>query len=221
LATILFASWALAGRASASTATVKLSSLSLVGVEQHNEMLGSPTAPVRMVYFDDTQCPFCEEWHRNVLPTLIKRYVRTGKLQIQWRGFPVVGPDSVKGERFVLAAGLQDHLWDVLDDVFANQGAENSGWLTPALLEQIGSSIPGFNVPRAMADTGSQAVSQEAHADSQLGRKRNLQGVPSFLLGRRGQALRLLTVNSLTPAEFTGPITRLLHRRGATRRLLT
>ncbi|HEV3070926.1 MAG TPA: hypothetical protein VGY76_05820 [Solirubrobacteraceae bacterium] len=125
----------------------------------------------------------------------------------------------MKGERFVLAAGLQDHLWDVLNDIFANQGAENSGWLTPALLEQIGNSIPGFNVPQAMTDAGSPAVSQEAHADSQLGRKRNLQGVPSFLLGRRGQALHLLTVNSLTPAEFTGPITRLLHRRGATRRL--
>jgi protein-disulfide isomerase len=198
---------------------VKLSSLSLVGVEQHNEMLGSPTAPVRMVSFDDIQCPFCEEWHRNVLPTLVKRYVRTGKLQIQWRGFPVVGPDSVNGERFVLAAGLQDHLWDVLDGVFANQGVENSGWLTPALLEQIGSSIPGFNVPQAMADAGSRIVSQEAHADSQLGTRRNLQGVPSFLLGRRGQALRLLTVNSLTPTEFTRPITRLLHRRGTTRRL--
>jgi protein-disulfide isomerase len=218
MATVLLTSWALAGAAAASTTAVKLSSLSLAGIEQHNEMLGSPTATVRMVYFDDLQCPFCKEWHMNVLPTLVKRYVRAGELQIQWRGFSVVGPDSVKGERFVLAAGLQNRLWDVLDDVFANQGAENSGWLTPALLEQVGSSIPGFNVPQAMADTGSQAVSQEAHADSQLGRKRNLQGVPSFLLGRRGQALRLLTVDSLTPAAFARPITRLLHRRGATHR---
>jgi Thioredoxin len=86
MATLLLTTWALTGPVSASTAAVKLSSLSLAGIEQHNEMLGRPTAPVRMVYFDDTQCPFCEEWHRNVLPTLIKRYVRAGKLQIQCAG---------------------------------------------------------------------------------------------------------------------------------------
>src|SRR4029077_17875384 len=38
--------------------------------------------------------------------------------------------------------------------------------------------------------------------------------VEAVVAGWFTQALRLLTVNSLTPAQFTGPITRLLHRRG-------
>lgn len=206
----LLAICALVGPVSASQAAVRRSPLSLAGVPQHNEVLGSPVAPVTMVYFDDPQCPFCREWHTRVLPTLVRRYVRTGKLQIHWEGFSIIGPDSVTGARFILAAGLQNHLWDVLDDVLANQGEENSGWLTPPLLEQVGASIPGFNVSQAIAAVRSRTVANELSTGERLGREWRLRGVPSILLGGRKHRLRLLNVNALTPAEFTNPIARLL-----------
>jgi protein-disulfide isomerase len=206
----LLAIWALAGPVSASRAAVRRSPLSLAGVPQHNEVLGSSVAPVTMVYFDDPQCRFCREWHTGVLPTLVRRYVRTGELQIHWEGFSIIGPDSVTGVRFILAAGLQNHLWDVLDDVLANQREENSGWLTPPLLEQVGTSIPGFNVPQAIAAVWSRTVANELSTGERLGRRWRLRGVPSILLGRRKHGLRLLNVNALTPAEFTRPIARLL-----------
>lgn len=210
LVPVLLALWTLAGPVSASQAAVRRSSLSLAGVPQHDEVLGSPVAPVTMVYFGDPQCRFCREWHTRVLPTLVRRYVRTGKLQIRWEGFSVIGPDSVTGERFILAAGLQDHLWDVLDDVLANQEEENSGWLGPPLLEQVGASVPGFSVPQAIAAVRSRTVADELSAGERLGRRWRLRGVPSILLGHRKHGLRLLNVNALTPAEFTHPIARLL-----------
>jgi protein-disulfide isomerase len=101
----------LATSASAQTASppatppIKLAKLSLAGIPQHNQTLGSLRAPVKMLYFDDPQCVICLEWHREVLPTLVRKYVRTGKLQIRWHGFAVIGPASVTGERFVVAAG--------------------------------------------------------------------------------------------------------------------
>src|SRR5262245_61293734 len=95
--------------------SVKLSTLSLAGIPQHNETLGNSRAPVKMLYFGDPQCSFCLEFHKRILPALVRKYVRKGKLQIQWHGLAIIGSASVTGERFIAAAGRQNHLWDVLD----------------------------------------------------------------------------------------------------------
>jgi protein-disulfide isomerase len=203
LATCLTALVTAASAQTASTPTappVKLSKLSLAGIPQHNETLGSLRAPVKILYFDDPQCPVCLAWHRQVLPVLVRKYVRTGRLQIQWHGFAVIGPDSVTGERFVAAAGLQDHLWDVLDDIEANQGEGNSGWLTASLFERIGASIPGFDVTAALAAANSPTVTHELAADLQQGEVDGIPGVPYMRLGRRGGHL-VWAEDALPPLE--------------------
>src|SRR6187399_1561941 len=50
----------------------------LKGIPQSGISLGSPKAPVTIVEFADLQCPFCAEYHHNVFPTILDRYVRTG-----------------------------------------------------------------------------------------------------------------------------------------------
>jgi protein-disulfide isomerase len=191
--------------------SVKLSTLSLAGIPQHNETLGSSRAPVKMLYFSDPQCSFCLEFHKQVLPALVRKYVKRGKLQIQWHGFAIIGPASVTGDRFIAAAGRQNRLWDVLDDVMANQGPENSGWLSAHLLEQIGTSIEGFDVGAAMAAASSPAIKQELAAEKQQAKKHDVTGVPTMFLGRRGGSLELMDTGNLTPADFERPINRLLH----------
>jgi protein-disulfide isomerase len=190
--------------------SVKLSTLSLAGIPQHNETLGSSRAPVKMLYFSDPQCPICLEFHKQVLPALVRKYVRAGKLQIQWHGFAIVGTASVTGDRFIAAAGRQDHLWDVLDDIMANQGPENSGWLNAPLLEQIGTSIAGFDLGAATAAASSSAIKQELAAEKQQGEDREIVGVPAILYGRRGGLLEFLRFDKFTPADFERPINRLL-----------
>jgi hypothetical protein len=39
---------------------------------------------------------------------LVRRYVRTGKLRIESRPVARLGPDSLRGQQAVLAAGEQD-----------------------------------------------------------------------------------------------------------------
>jgi protein-disulfide isomerase len=163
-----------------------------------------------MLYFDDPQCLTCTRWDHNVLPALVKKYVRAGKLQIQWHGFTVIGPESVTGERFIAAAGLQNRLWNVHDDIAANQGEENSGWLNSSLLEQIGASIPGFEVAAAVTAAGSTVVTHELAADVLQGEQYGIQGDPAIFYGRRGEPLKHLEFSEYTPTEFERPINRLL-----------
>jgi hypothetical protein len=122
----------------------------------------------------------------------------------------VIGPASVVGERFIAAAGLQNRLWDVLDDVLANQGEENSGWLDSSLLEAVGASIPGFTVPAAVAAAGSPVITHEIAADVLQGERIGLEGVPYEELGRRGGRLRTLEAAEIEPSDYERPINKLL-----------
>jgi hypothetical protein len=73
----------------------------------------------------------------------------------------------------------------------ANQGEENSGWLTASLLERIGASIPGFDVAASQAAANSPTVTHELAADLQQGEVDGIPGVPYVRLGHRGGHLVL------------------------------
>src|ERR1700728_477381 len=66
------------------TASVPTVTSELAGMPQSGNTLGIPTAPVVLIYFGDLECPFCREFTLDVLPTLISKYVKTGKLRIQY-----------------------------------------------------------------------------------------------------------------------------------------
>ncbi len=46
---------------------------------------GSPTAPVVPVEYADYRCPFCGLFSRDTLPALVKKYVDSGQLRVEWR----------------------------------------------------------------------------------------------------------------------------------------
>ena len=54
-------------------------------------MLGKASAPATMVEYIDLQCPVCREFETEVMPTIIDRYVRTGKLKVIARPVAVIG----------------------------------------------------------------------------------------------------------------------------------
>ena len=95
-----------------------------------------------LVEYADFQCPYCASSARETFPTLVRDYVRTGRVKVVFRGIAMVGPDSLPPLQAAFAAARQDRLWNVTHLVYANQGAENSGWVTERLLRSIGEAVP-------------------------------------------------------------------------------
>jgi protein-disulfide isomerase len=172
----------------------------LAGIPEAGPNLGRPAAPVRVLEFADLQCPFCADAARSQVPALIRRHVRPGRVRMEFETLAFIGPDSEKAARFVEAAGLQDRLWNAVELLYAEQGRENSGWVTDELLRRVGTAIPGLDVRRALRDMDSPAVVARLRAADALARRHRVQSTPTFLVGRRGGALRTVDVNGLPAA---------------------
>lgn len=166
------------------------------GIAQDGVALGPADAPVTLVEFVDMQCPFCREFEVEVVPALIEKYVRPGTLRIELRGLSFLGPDSERGMRAVLAAGQQDRLFGLKALLFANQGAESSGWLSRDIVEAAGRSLPGLDVAQLVRDMSSDAVSEQLADHAAEAKRRGVDSTPTILVGRRGEEPRLVQLSS-------------------------
>jgi protein-disulfide isomerase len=154
----------------------------LTRIPQHGAVLGSPNARVTLIEYADPQCPGCRAYTEDFFPTVVDAYVRPGKLDTEFRGFPFIGSDSVKGYRFFLAAAKQNKLWNLQQAMYRNQGSENSGWITDDLIRELAAQIPGLDVEKLFADAGSADVVQEADGAGAKAQAAGIKGTPTLLV---------------------------------------
>lgn len=181
------------------------SSAMLSGIPQHGLTLGDPNAPVRVIEFADLQCPFCREYSLNVMPKLVQDYVRPGKVRMEFRSLAFIGPDSERAARVAQATGEQNKLWNFLDLAYFNQGKENSGWATDAVLKRIATAA-GVDVNRAFAARDSAAVTKALNAANVLATSSGVNSTPTFLVGR-GSSLKAVDAAGL-PAAIKAAVAR-------------
>lgn len=180
------------------------------GIPQSGLVLGSPDAPVTLVEFADLQCPFCGEWERGAFPTIVRKYIRPGKVKIEFRGLHFVGDDSEKALRAALAASRQGKLWQVVENLYERQGKENSGWVTDQLLQQIGDSVPSLDTKKMLAERDSAAVTSLMTQSEQLANEIGVRSTPTFFAGRKGAKLEQVQLASLDAAGIEPTLDKLL-----------
>jgi protein-disulfide isomerase len=163
-------------------------------------VLGSPTAPVRLVEYADLQCPYCARFAVGVLPTIIRDYVRTGKVQLVMHGLAFIGPDSVTALRTATAAGDQGRMWNVAELLFANQGPENA-WVNDELLHSVVTAT-GANADRVFATRDGAAVGGQIRDWAAEGQADGVRGTPTFFVGRRGGPSAPVPLHTLTVDEL-------------------
>jgi hypothetical protein len=93
----------------------------------------------------------------------------------------------VKALRIALAAGKQNKLWDVVGLLYADQGEENSGWVTDAKIDEILAQVPGLDAAKVKKDAQSAAITKQMQDLSAEATQNGVQGTPSF--SRRQPAL--------------------------------
>ena len=175
------------------------------GIPASGMEVGEPDAPATLEEFIDPQCPFCAQFSNDVLPTVVEEYVETGRLKLVLRPLAFIGEDSVRAARAVAAAGEQDLAWPLMEAIFANQGAENSGYVTDDYLRNLASQIEGLD-PQAIVDAANSEepvpVLQEADARSD---EFQVDSTPSFLITPESGRTQPLESN-LEASAFTAAL---------------
>jgi len=156
------------------------------GIPQSGTTLGSSKAPVTMTEFIDAQCPYCREFETTVMPSLVKNYVRTGKVRIQMEPWAFIGPDSTRGQAAELAAAEQGKAFNFAELLYFNQGEENTGWLDDSMIASTAKSIPGLRTQALNAARSSSAVKQAQQNVDKLALTDKVTGTPTLLVGPTG-----------------------------------
>ncbi|RMF06236.1 DsbA family protein [Candidatus Woesearchaeota archaeon] len=138
---------------------------------------GDENAPVTIVEWSDFQCPFCGRFYSQTLSQIEDEYVKTGKVKIVYRDFPLsFHQHAQKAAEAAECADDQGKFWEFHDKIFENQrdlSEENlKKWA-----EELGLDTEKFN---ACLDSGEKA--DEVKADMQDGSAAGIRGTPGFII---------------------------------------
>ena len=164
------------------------------GIPQSGLVLGSPNAPATLTEYIDLQCPVCQQFETTQLPTIVPKYVRTGKLNIRMRPWSIRGSDSDIGQSATIAASRQNAAFQFAQLLYFNQGVEQSGWLNHDMVGSAASSIDGVKPQQVFADQGSSAVKSVVHDVDSTASASGFNATPTLLLNHRGQKPRVVAV---------------------------
>jgi protein-disulfide isomerase len=163
------------------------------GIPQQGLVLGKPSAPVEMEMFIDVQCPICQQYEVNSLPTIVQKYIRTGKVQLHlqpWAFLGGQGSQSFSGRLGLIAASFQNKGFEYAKVLYDNQGQEESGWLTDQMMGQIAASVNGLKVQQVLSEKNDSSAKTIADKVDQLAKAAKVTGTPTILIGPTGGKLK-------------------------------
>jgi len=189
----------------AKTSVTKEVSSLIGGIPQEGNALGSPKAPVTLKYFGDLECPICREFTVEALPQIIPKWVRTGKLRIEYQSMETATrePEVFKEQQVAAyAAGKQQKAWNFIETFYHEQGEEDSGYVTEKYIQEIAQQVPGLDLAKWTADRSDPQLANEVETDKQIANNEGFTGTPSFLIGHSGGKLSKLEYTS-SPGDPT------------------
>ena len=134
------------------------------GIPQKGLTLGNGAKAPTLIEFVDLQCPYCRQYSDAVFPTVVKQFVRTGRIRYQLHVRSFIGPDSQRAAAAAAVATQENHLYQFADLFYRRQKEENTGYATDAFIRGIASAT-GVNASKAASaanDPGAQPLVKQA-----------------------------------------------------------
>jgi protein-disulfide isomerase len=152
-----------------------------------------------MQMFIDVQCPFCRDYETNNLPTLVRKYIRTGEVRLDLKPWAFLGSQSFSGRLGLIAASFQNKGFEFAKLIYDNWQPENSGWLNGQMLASIAASVTGLNLSQWRTDTNGPRPKPIASQVDALASQKKVSGTPTVLVGHTGGTLTTVGSSGFVP----------------------
>ena len=145
-----------------------------------DHVLGNPDAPVVLVEYSDTECPFCKTFH-GTMEQVVEQYGKDGNVAWVYRHFPL---DSIHSKARKEAEGAEcageiggnEKFWAYMNRIFEITPSNNQ--LDPAKISEIAKYI-GLDGTKFDTCLSSGKYAAHIEEDFQGGLKADVTGTPS------------------------------------------
>jgi len=147
--------------------------------------VGNEAAPLMFELYSDFMCPACKLLHENLLPTIMRDYVSTGKAFLVFREFPLAIPQHVYSRQAAALAVAAAHVGKyqaVSDALFRGQvawGGSGKVW------EAVAAVLTPEEQKKVQALAKDPAIIAEVQRDVDRAAKANLNQTPTIMVTYR------------------------------------
>jgi protein-disulfide isomerase len=147
-------------------------------------VLGSASAPVRIVEFGDFKCPDCKDWEQNVFPQLKKDFIDTGKAKLYFMDFQVIrNSETAELVGRSIYHQSNDAFWQYYTAIYANQGNEREDWATESyLLNFVSGHVPHIDIQQLKQDVQGKVYQSEVDQDKKIGKQAGVHATPTIFI---------------------------------------
>jgi len=150
-------------------------------IENGSPILGDSNAPITVLEWGDYQCTFCYKFHQNTLDTINDEFIKTGKIKLVFKDFPLNGPDSLLAAEATYCAEDQKKYWQYHDELYKNWGGEKTGWITRDSLDRFALNV-NLELDEFNKCLDEQKYQNRVITLHEFGKEIGIDATPSFLV---------------------------------------
>lgn len=145
--------------------------------------IGVNSSQINIVEFGDFQCPFCEKFFQESEQQIMQDYVNTGKVKFYFVAIDFLGPDSLTLGQGSWCANEQGKYYEYHNQIYSNQGQENSGWGTPDKVKVLAAGISGLDTQKFNSCLDSKKYESGVQQLTSFAQKAGVTGTPTSFIG--------------------------------------
>ena len=165
-------------------------------IENGSPIMGSHNAPITILEWGDYQCTFCYKFHQNTLDIINEDFIKTGKVKIVFKDFPLNGFDSKLAAEASYCADEQNKYWLYHDIVFKNWAGENTGWVNMNSLVDFAIQAD-LDIPEFRNCLNEHKYYQKVIDNENYAKQIGINATPTFLIFDDNELIRIIGAQQL------------------------
>jgi len=150
-------------------------------IDNGSPVLGNSDAPITVLEWGDYQCTYCYKFHQNTLDTINDEFIKTGKVKLVFKDFPLNGPDSLLAAEASYCAEDQGKYWEFHDEVYKNWAGERTGWITRESLDRFAMTV-NLDLEKFNTCLDEKKYQDKVNSIHNFGKELGIDATPSFLV---------------------------------------